>query len=162
MEGLEAALVSARQAFDAEQAQVDGRRDATAAHDQLRKLAPRGGYEGLSRQLRKDWRWHARNEPWFRQLSFEQQREHMLSITGPRGPDGRSALSAAGFLLLDCFAATGERITATKADGTRRDSRAVAFLMEYLPRFDEGLRTEAVIRNAAHTIAKGYGTIRRK
>lgn len=155
------ALVRARQAFDAEQAQVDGRHAATGAHDQLRKLALRGGYEGLSRELRKDWRWHARNEPWFRQLSFEQQREHMLSITGPRGPDGRAALTAAGFVLLDCLAATGERITASKADGTRRDSRAVAFLMEQLPLFDKTLRADDVIRNAAYTIVRRYRMLRR-
>jgi len=161
VEGLEAALVRARQAFDAEQAQVDGRRTATAAHDQLRKLALSGGYEGLSKELRKDWRWHARNEPWFRQLSVEQQREHMLSITGPRGPDGRAALTAAGFVLLDCLADTGERITASKADGTRRDSRAVAFLMEQLPLFDETLRADDVIRNAAYTIVRRYRMLRR-
>ncbi len=163
MEGLEAALGRARQAFDAERAQTVARHDATDAHDQLRKLSPGGGYEGLSRELRKDWRWHARNEPWFRQLPFEQQREHMMSVTGPRGPDGRPALSAAGCVLLDYLAATGQRITATKADVTRRrDSPAVAFLMEHLPSFDEKLRAEAVVRNAAYTIVTHYKTLRRK
>lgn len=156
MEGLDAALEQARAAFDAERAQIEGRRKASAAHDHLRKLAVSGGYAGLPRESRKDWRWHARNEPWFARLSFEEQRDHVLSITGPRGPDGLSALRAAGFVLLHCFEAAGQRVTATKADGTRRDSYAVAFLMEHLPKLDATLRAEAVIRNAAYTIVKDY------
>ena len=156
MEGLDAALERARAAFDAERAQVEARRTATAAHDHLRKLAPSGGHVALPKESRKDWRWHARNEPWFAGLSFDEQRDHVLSITGPRGPDGLSELRAAGFVLLRCFEAAGQRVTATKADGTRRDSSAVAFLMEHLPKLDATLRAEAVIRNAAYTIAQDY------
>jgi len=149
VEGLEAALERAREAFETERAQVDARRTATAAHDHLRKLSPSGGYAGLPEESREDWHWHARNEPWFARLPFEQQREHVLSITGPRGPDGLAELRAAGFVLLRCFEAAGRRVTATKADGTRRDSPAVAFLMEHLPQFDASLRADAVVRNAA-------------
>ena len=156
MDGLDAALERARVAFDAERAQVEARRTATANHDQLRKLATSGGYAALPKESRKDWRWHSRNEPWFARLPFEEQREHVLSITGPRGPDGFSELRAAGFVLLHCFEAAGQHVTATKADGTRRDSRAVAFLMEHLPKFDAALVAEAVIRNAAYTIAQDY------
>lgn len=164
MEGLDAALERARAAFDAERAQVSARRAATASHDHLRKLAPSGGYAALPKESRKDWRWHARNEPWFASLSFEDQRDHILSITGPRGPDGLPELRAAGFVLLRCFESAGQCVTATKADGTRRDSAAVAFLMEHLPKLDATLRAEAVIRNAAYTIARDYGRqpIRRK
>lgn len=156
MEGLETALERARRAYADECLQVEARHAASSAHDRLRKRSPTNGYDRLPDASQEDWDWHVANEPWFARMPFDQQREHVLSITGPRGPDGLPALRAAGFVLLRCFESAGQRVTATKADGTRGDSAAVAFLMEHLPKFDSTLRAEAVVRNAAYTVALDY------